>query len=502
MQLTDARVVIRPRSPWEALDLGVLMARQHQRTLMLGWACTSLPVFALLTLTLWDFPGIVLFIFWWLKPAYERLALGVLSQALFRPAPSLREALQQWPGLLKRQLPASLLWRRLSLSRSFTLPVQQLENLGGKARQQRLAVLRAGAGNAAARWLTLAGMHLEIALWLGLSGLVYLLLPQQTASQIDWWQIIAAPQGQWLWLEHLSNLLYALVLVYWGPVYVSCGFSLYLNRRIALEAWDIELVLRNLRRRLGSVAAVCLAVGLGLAGWPAQGMAEEPGDTPRLLHQPVNSQTAQRDIRTIVAQPPFSNRETVTRWRLGQPRPAAPAPTQKALGWLDGRLLAWLARAFEVALWAALCGAMALLLWRAREWLRTFAGSRSTSRNGILSNGPGAVIEPRATALPADIAGRAEALWHSNPREALGLLYRSLLAHLREDRQLSLRGADTESQVLDQVKTLQDPALLDYTHRLTVHWQNLAYGHYPPPAQAREELCQGWRRLFPNGADA
>lgn len=501
MHLTDARVVVRPRSAWEALDLGVLMARKHQHTLILGWACTSLPVFALLTLALWDYPSVVLFIFWWLKPAFERFALGVLSLAMFGPAPSLREALRRWPGLLKQQLPASLLWRRLSLSRSFNLPVQQLESLGGKARQQRLGVLRGGGGNGAARWLTLAGMHLEIALWLGLSALVYLMLPQQTASQIDWWQIIAAPQGQWLWLEHLSNALYAVVLMYWGPFYVSCGFSLYLNRRIALEAWDIELVLRNLRRRLGSVAAVCLAVGLGLAGLPAQGMAQEPDDTPRLLLQPVNSQTAQRDIRAIVAQPPFSNPETVTRWRFGQVEQVPPTPAHKAFGWLDGRLLTWLAKAFEVALWATLLGAIALLLWRGREWLQAFAARRPPRRRAAATHLP-AVKEPQPATLPADIAGRAEALWDSNPREALGLLYRGLLDHLRENRRLPLKGADTESQVLAQVKTLGDPALLDFTQRLALHWQNLAYGHCPPPAQAREELCQGWRRLFPIGAGA
>lgn len=498
MQLTDARVVIRPRTAWEALDLGVLIARQHQRTLMLCWACTSLPVFALLTLALWDYPSVALLLFWWLKPAFERLALRVISQALFEPAPRLRDVLRQWPALLKRQLPASLLWRRLSLSRSFNLPVQQLENLAGSARQQRLGVLR-GSANSAARWLTLAGMHLEIALWLGLSGLVYLLLPQQIASEIDWWQVIAAPQGQWMWLEHLSNLLYAMVLVYWGPIYVSCGFSLYLNRRIALEAWDIELVLRNLRRRLGAVAAACLVLGLGVAGWSPPGMAREPTESPRLLQQPVDSQTAQRDIRAIVAQPPFSNPETVTRWRLGQAEQAP--PLRKTHGWLDGRLLALLAKGFEVALWAALLGAVGLLLWRGREWLQAFVSRRPRARRrNIATRHP--VIEPLPAAMPVDIAGRAEALWQHNPREALGLLYRGLLSHLLENHQLALKGADTESQVLERVKTLNDPALLKFTRQLTFHWQNLAYGHYPPPAQAREELCQGWRRLFAKGAGA
>lgn len=500
MQLTDARVAMRPRSPWEAVDLGVLMARQHQRTLMLGWACSSLPIFALLTLALWDYPSIVLFVFWWLKPAFERLSLQVVAQALFEPAPSLGAALRQWPGLLKRQLPASLLWRRLSLSRSFNLPVQQLEHLGGSARQQRLDVLRGG-GHGAARWLTLAGMHLEVALWLGLSALLYLLLPRQLASEMDWWQIIAAPQGQWLWLEHLSNLLYALVLVYWGPIYVSCGFSLYLNRRIALEAWDIERVFRTLRARVGTLAGLLLAVALGLggAGWAEKSMAEEPADTPRLLQQPLDSQTAQRDIRTIVSQPPFSNRQTVTRWRLGQ-ADQAPAAAHKAFNWLDGRWLTWLAKGFELALWSILLAAVGLLLWRGREWLQAFVSRRTPAGRGSPPPRDGPAIDARPAALPADIAGRAEALWQHNPREALGLLYRGLLSHLQEDRQLALRGADTESQVLERVTKLGDPALLDFTRRLTHYWQNLAYGHYPPPAHARDELCQGWRAVFPGEA--
>ncbi|WP_350601626.1 hypothetical protein, partial [Pseudomonas sp. 65/3-MNA-CIBAN-0223] len=34
MQLSDASVSIRPRSPWEALDLGTLLARRHAPLLM------------------------------------------------------------------------------------------------------------------------------------------------------------------------------------------------------------------------------------------------------------------------------------------------------------------------------------------------------------------------------------------------------------------------------------------------------------------------------------
>jgi hypothetical protein len=141
MRLSDATVAIRPRSSWEAMDLGVLMSQQHRRLLMTSWAIVTLPLFAMLTLLLWDSPSLAVLIFWWLKPAYERLPLYILSKALFGETPTLKQALREFPRLLKPQLLASLTWRRLSLSRSFLLPVVQLEGLDGTARQQRLQVL-------------------------------------------------------------------------------------------------------------------------------------------------------------------------------------------------------------------------------------------------------------------------------------------------------------------------------------------------------------------------
>ena len=47
MRLTDASVAIRPRSAWEAVDLGVLLAQRHAGLLMGSWAIVTLPVFAL-----------------------------------------------------------------------------------------------------------------------------------------------------------------------------------------------------------------------------------------------------------------------------------------------------------------------------------------------------------------------------------------------------------------------------------------------------------------------
>jgi len=39
-----------------------------------------------------------------------------------------------------------------------------------------------------------------------------------------------------------------------------------------------------------------------------------------------------------------------------------------------------------------------------------------------------------------------------------------------------------------------------FRKHLTLHWQNVAYGHRPPPAHLQQELCDGWRGLFGPGA--
>lgn len=519
MRLTDASVAIRPRSAWEALDLGVLLARRHAGLLLASWALLSLPLFALLCLLLWDYPGWAIFAFWWLKPACERLPLHILSRALFGDTPSLGQAVKALPGLLKPQLLASLTWRRLSPTRSFDLPVLQLEGLSGQARSHRLVVLgQRDAG--AASWLTVVGMHLEMALWLGLVSLFYLMLPPQIELDWSWQSLVDAASGDWLWLGHLSNLLYALLLIVWEPVYVACGFTLYLNRRTALEAWDIELAFRQLRQRLTGVAyALLLGFALLLAQAPTPAMAatdapthqQDPQgpDAPRLLKQPLNSQASRQSIERLLDAPPFQHRETVTRWRFGE-QAHAEQPSEADIKGLIEKFLKlvelWqqldaLAVFFEALLWASLFALGALLVWRYRAWLDAFV-----ARLGLPQRRPQAPpsqlfgLEVAPQSLPEDVAGEVERLWAQQPRAALGLLYRALLSHLLHHYRLPLNSAHTEAEVLHLVQGLERHELSDFSQLLTRHWQNLAYGHRLPPADLQRQLCEGWRRLSAAGA--
>ena len=508
MRLSDASVVIRPRTAWEAMDLGVLMAREHRLLLMSSWALVTLPVFAALTALLWKYPSTAIFLFWWLKPAFDRLPLYILSKALFGETPSIKQAVRQWPRLLKGQLLASLTWRRLSLSRSFVMPVSQLEGLDGPARQKRLGVLQQrNAG--AARWLTTIGVHLEIGLWFGCMTLFYLFIPQNLESDWDWQRLILATSSEGLWLEHLSNAFYAVILVFWEPIYVACGFSLYLNRRTVLEAWDLELVFRRLRQRLSNVVPLLLLMmGLSLLPFSPPAMAESSPS-----QKPLATQDASQSIKSLMEKPPFKNPETVTRYRFGEDKPPVKNKAHR-----DGKLPDWLkalldnlnsntfkhiAQGLEVLLWGLIVGALITLVWRYREWLRTFVSRRRLRKPQDVKVAPAQLfgLELGLETLPDDIASAAEHLWPTQPREALGLLYRGLLSRLLHDFNMPLKSADTEGQILERVNQLQQPQLLAFSDDLTRHWQNLAYGHRLPPPSVQQQLCSDWRTLFSRGSN-
>jgi len=513
MRLTDASVVLRPRSAWEAIDLGLLLARRHAGLLLAAQALTVLPLFVLLSFALWRWPTLAGVLFWWLKPLLEKLPLYILSRALFGTSPTLRESLTALPRLLWQELFPTLLWRRFSPWRSFVLPVRQLEGLTGKARRQRLVLLMQKDSGTASN-LTILGVHIELVLWFALAWLIFMLLPQQVLSLDD---LSDFRNWNWSddtrnWLLHLSNLSYTLVLLFWQPLYAACGFSLYLNRRTHLEGWDIELKFRSLRqRKTGSAyaAALLLPLVLMLCTLPAPALAQEqqqqaqeqaqqqaqelgPGEA-RLLQQALSSKAAQDSIKTLLDAPPFTNRETVTSWKYNG---------SLHIDWLRN-LMQWfsslgvLVKGMQILLWALVISLLVWLGWRWRHLLATFVGSGMRRKNH--SAAPPAVLfglEVTPQSLPDDLCAVVRRLWQEKPREALGLFYRALLSRLLHQFGLPLNSAHTEGEVLALAATLKQDELSTFAGELTAHWQRMAYGHQRPPPESREPLLQCWQRLF------
>ena len=185
---------------------------------------------------------------WWLKPFYDRALVLVLSRAVFGEATGAGDVARALPGFFRTGLVRGLTWGRFNPSRSFTLPVWQLEGLRGAARRRRSALLRKG-GRQRAMWLTTACIHIEVLLMFAGIALFFMVLPEGVGPSFDLsvFSWIETPAG-----EVLGDLSYLVALSLIEPLYVASGFTLYLNRRTELEGWDIEIAFRQLAARRAS----------------------------------------------------------------------------------------------------------------------------------------------------------------------------------------------------------------------------------------------------------
>ena len=131
MKLDEATAVLRPRSAWEAVDLGCALARRHWGKLMRGWLTVALPLWAIIALVFRDSPGWACFAIWLTKPVLTRQPIFFLSRALFGPPPRARDFWREWKSSLWRGMVAALTYKRLSFQRSFRLPVIILDDENG-----------------------------------------------------------------------------------------------------------------------------------------------------------------------------------------------------------------------------------------------------------------------------------------------------------------------------------------------------------------------------------
>lgn len=243
MRVDALAVELRPRPMAEAADLGALLVRTHARSL---WR-TCAPLYLLLVLlalaTLEISPWLPSLLIFWLKPWLDRSLLFVLSRAVFGQPTRFSDLWQQRRAVWWGQLAATLTLRRLSPWRSFTQPIHQLEGQRGSAlRKRREQLLRAKRGPAAAMHFAFA--NTELALYLGVAAIAVWFAPDGSHRHVLQWLVDSDASGNPL----LMSLAYGVVVMVLEPFYVSAGFAMYLNRRVELEAWDIE---QEFRRAFG-----------------------------------------------------------------------------------------------------------------------------------------------------------------------------------------------------------------------------------------------------------
>jgi hypothetical protein len=243
VQIDALALRLRPRRPVEATDLGVRLCQASARRLYPVYAAVALPVMILSLATFqmssW-LPGLLI---WWSKPWLDRTIVFVLSRAAFGQQTTLSDVWaaqrQVWWG----QLLFTLTIQRLSLWRSATQPVYQLEGLSPwRARARVRQIRRRYTG--AALMMTSTFALCEIALWTAIFSLLYWFAPRDQAPDLMSVLSSEIPTA----LSVASTVAYAIAVLFLEPFYVSAGFAMYLNRRAELEAWDIE---QEFRRAFG-----------------------------------------------------------------------------------------------------------------------------------------------------------------------------------------------------------------------------------------------------------
>jgi len=523
MNYHNMAIKLRPRNAWEAADLGIKLARRWWWPLLLLWLGTALPTLLVLLL-LMDSMVTALLLFWWLKPLYEPALLFYLSCAVFGEQPSFRQVIKNVPRSIRRQLLPSLTYRRLSPGRAFVMPVSMLEGQKGKARTRRIGLLQQDRAGTVSFWTTITGAHIEAVIWLGVVTTILLLLPEST--QLHWQQLLHA--------DYLHGLCAVLAMALIAPFYVASGFALYLNRRIILEGWDLELIFKAMadqqQRRQSSdtsqtlrtkptlnghllalVMAVLLASVMGLfiaspakANDNAGALLGHTAVTQNSFVLPtgptrLNPAEAKQAIEAVLQSTDF--RVVKSYWRprfindwMETEDDASEASAQGL--WLL-ELGEHLAVAFQWLAWLLVAVTLLTLIYYYRDVILAFTPFKS-KQNPIKAK-PGEVLnmDIREHSLPLDVTATANQLWtRGQCREALALLYRASLSRLVYHYDIALSKGSTEGDCLVQVKLMGQPPLFNYMQQLTQCWQRQAYAHQSPEPEEFQQVRQQWTQYF------
>lgn len=502
MELERISVVLRPREPREAMDLGTALLRANARAVWSAWFAFTVPAFVLCNAVgvLLDVPWLGLLLMWWLKPMFDRVPLFVLSRAVFDQAPGWRETLRgqfrwSWYSTL-----AGLTWLRVDSHRALRLPLNLLEGTPRRQRAARWRVLRQRSGLE----LSLLGfgcLQFELVLFLSVWLLALLLVPREWLpdSPGDFLRH-GGHVATTLWTLLAAGVAYLAMSVI-EPLYVASGFAFYLNRRTQLEAWDIDLSFRRLRARLlglGKLLGLVLACGVGwvmpghaatVEASPAEASTSLSVSPAQVFEQPLDAQDrrfaeavteAYRDRR-------FGSEQKVRRW-VPRFKPAG-KDTPAASPLLFAGLAGAVAAAFKWLLWGVLAVLLVLLArfaWRQR-------GRWKSSPDTASPEASATILRPSAIALPDDLAAAVRQLWREGrQREALALLYRGGVEQTAALLQLPPSSDATEADWLRHARTLDDPARAQRMETIVRTWQYAAYAHRYPDEAVVEQLLAGW----------
>jgi hypothetical protein len=238
----DSALQLRRRSVWEAADSGILLWR-HSFAYFIPFFAIPVWITACALLLLPDnFYFLSYLLLWWLKPLFGRLVLHVISRRFFgSPAPSrLGELCRGLWGTMLRGLIGDLSWRRFSPARAAAMPIRVLEHIGPQQIRLRKKALVPGGLNFCT-FLTTFGLCLEAMLLAGESMFTVLMMNMFPAlSNLEYNIEI---------IKILFFIAFCFNYILVESLYVCMGFGLYINSRVEVEGWDLQILFNKFSER-------------------------------------------------------------------------------------------------------------------------------------------------------------------------------------------------------------------------------------------------------------
>jgi hypothetical protein len=471
VRLEGVTAELRPRSDWEAVDLGLALVRRDFWRLFASWWLGMLPVLALSPLLLRDYPVLLVLLCWWWMPVGSRLVLFVLSRRLFGELPRWKEIFRELPRACVRRFGFRMLWARFSPWRPLTMAVEDLEGLRGKDYAQRVRLLlRRGDATVVMLALWRAALTGWLALSVFFTAMMFLPAGQAEewkalldAWKDDSWGEIPAAVG---WLG-LISLLLSMSLV--DVFSTGAGFGIYVNHRTWIEGWDVELAFRRLGNRLRGAGAALLGLLLAFGMTPVAEAEVEAG--PK---ETIEQVKAHEDFTVHSVEERVPKTRNPSSWSWGD--------------------VSWLAGIAQALMWLVLGAFVAFVVWLIWRYRHLLRGSGSVGAKRVPPPQVRVVMgmEVAPESLPPDIPAAAMELWRVGRRqEAMSLLYRGTISRLIATGGVEIAESDTESDCLRRVAA-EAAAHAGYFSGLTETWMRLAYGRSAPPDEAMQELCASW----------
>lgn len=511
MNLENIRVEIRPRSSLEAIDLGFAMARQWFFPLWLLWIAVVLPLCLLTHLLLIKHLAIIGILIWWLKPVYEKPLVFWLSRAFFNEQPGYKEIAKQYFKIIKLRLFADLTYLRFSPNRSFFMPITILENLNRKKHSNRVKVL--GHNQSTGIGLTLVSVIFEMILTFSMLVTIFFIMPEELrfSSLYDFLfsdDIITKLLGSFISILAMSII---------APFYVAAGFSLYINRRTELEAWDIEISFKRLMARKAEEKktdakrinktisrTISMAICLFLLISSCFIMFSNPVYADSTKN--ISKQEASLVIEKVLEHDDFGKKIKETAWKLKEFDKVDLKFPQGVKNFLDSfwKNFKWMQSIpkfagiiLEILAWV-IGGVVVVFIiykiWQNKQWFQYYI---KIPRKRVKVPSKLFGLDLSKNSLPGDIISNVKELLKNNEiRQALSLLYRGTLVRLINDFNIQIPSSATENECVELVKSKAKKREINFFQTLTQIWLTIAYGHITPERQTIEEVCQTWQTIY------